>query len=96
MAGDAGGSSAAAGAHSNHSPGGEEEWQAGSMQAWEAGAVPGMLPAVLQEAAPRQGFTQLDGAGSICSSLQRQQQMPPRLQWLRTAVFPGEECCQAE
>lgn len=41
-------------------------------------------------------FTQLDGAGSICSSLQQQQQMPPRLQQLRAAVFPGEEHCQEE
>lgn len=42
------------------------------------------------------GFTQLDGAGSICSSLQWQQQMPPWLQQLTAAVFPGEERCQEE
>lgn len=96
MAGGGEGSSAVAGACSSLLPGREEERQAGSVLAWEAGAVPGMLPAVLQEAAPRGGFTQLDGAGSICSSLQRQQQMPPWLQQLRAAVFPGEERCQEE
>lgn len=77
-------------------PSSREERQAGSAWAWEAGAVPGMLPAVLQEAAPCRGFTQLDGAGYICSSFQWQQQMPPWLQGLKIAVFPGEECCQEE
>lgn len=72
-----------------------EERQTGS-RAWEARAVPGMLLAVLQEAAPCREFVQLDGAGYVCSSFQQQQQMPPWLQGLRIAVFPGEECCQEE
>lgn len=73
-----------------------EERQRGSMWAQGDGAVPGMLTAVLQGAAPCRGFAQLDGAGYICSSFQWQQQMPPWLQELRIAVFPGKECCQEE
>lgn len=87
------GRSAVAESHNDCLPGREEEQQEGSTRVWENAAVPGMLPAVLQEAAPCRGSHSMmkPGASAPPSNSNSRCLLDAVAQ---ADVFPGEERCQ--